>query len=256
VILWRQKCRHSLFRSDGVLGVVLSGFLVAELGAAGHFHAAFFVDSKALGGASQWQKLHPVLEIFRFRRLGDEFRILHTLADGDGELVGVDHSCESAAFPLAEFGFSQEIVVLTEKDSPQFTGAVEQAIVRPAGGAIFPSCQDINSTYPQTSRNRLSHMDVHVEGDAHGLAVTLPKRSRSGESVVATAFSRRVQTRGECFIRFLAMIVVIRQRGMDHGRCEMRILNRDFLDRGAMGEKVRRDLDDLDIRAVHPRPPI
>jgi len=32
------------------LGVVLGGFLVAEPGAAEQFHAAFFVDSEALGG--------------------------------------------------------------------------------------------------------------------------------------------------------------------------------------------------------------
>ena len=50
MILWRQECRHSLFRSDRLLGVVLGGLLVAEPGAAGHFHAAFFVDSEALGG--------------------------------------------------------------------------------------------------------------------------------------------------------------------------------------------------------------
>ncbi len=29
---------------------MLGGFLVAELGAAGHFHAAFFVNTEALGG--------------------------------------------------------------------------------------------------------------------------------------------------------------------------------------------------------------
>ena len=47
---WRQECRYSLFSRDGLLGVVLSGLLVAEPSAAGHFHAAFFVDSEALGG--------------------------------------------------------------------------------------------------------------------------------------------------------------------------------------------------------------
>ena len=39
-----------LLRSDGLLGFCLSGFLVAEPGAAGHFHASFFIDSEALGG--------------------------------------------------------------------------------------------------------------------------------------------------------------------------------------------------------------
>ena len=46
----RQQCRDSLLSSDRLLGVVLGGFLVAEPGAAGHFHAAFFVNSEALGG--------------------------------------------------------------------------------------------------------------------------------------------------------------------------------------------------------------
>lgn len=74
--------------------------------------------------------------------------------------------------------------------------------------------------------------------------------------MVAAAFSREESsTRGECFIRFLAMIGVICQRGVDHGRREMRKLNRHFLDRGAMGEKVRYNLNDLDVRAVHPCPP-
>jgi len=39
-----------LLGGDGLLGGVLGGFLVAEPGAAGHFHAAFFIDSEALGG--------------------------------------------------------------------------------------------------------------------------------------------------------------------------------------------------------------
>ena len=34
-----------LLGSDGLLGVVLSGLLVAEPGAAGHFHAAFLFGS-------------------------------------------------------------------------------------------------------------------------------------------------------------------------------------------------------------------
>ena len=49
--MWRQECRDSLFGSDGlwIRFGLLSG-LVSEVGAAGHFHAAFFVHSEALGG--------------------------------------------------------------------------------------------------------------------------------------------------------------------------------------------------------------
>ena len=39
-----------LLGSDGCLAFGFFGGLVAEPGAAGHFHAAFFVDSEAFGG--------------------------------------------------------------------------------------------------------------------------------------------------------------------------------------------------------------
>jgi hypothetical protein len=42
-----------------------------------------------------------------------------------------------SAVPLSEFDFGQEIVILTEKHSPEFSGTVEQAIIGPAGGAVF-----------------------------------------------------------------------------------------------------------------------
>ena len=50
LMMWRQECRDSLFSGDGLHCFGFLGFLVAEPGAAGHFHAAFFVHSEALGG--------------------------------------------------------------------------------------------------------------------------------------------------------------------------------------------------------------
>ena len=50
LMMWRQECRDSLFSGDGLHCFGFLGFLVTKPGAAGHFHAAFFVDSEALGG--------------------------------------------------------------------------------------------------------------------------------------------------------------------------------------------------------------
>ncbi len=55
----------------GAVGLGFSGFLLAEPGAAGHFHAAFFIDADALGG-DDIVLLDDVLDVFRaaFGQLG------------------------------------------------------------------------------------------------------------------------------------------------------------------------------------------
>lgn len=139
---------------------------------------------------SQRQKLHAISQIVRFRGLGDEFKVAVALADGDGKLMGVDDSGESTVFALPEFGFGKQVVVLAEQNPPQFTRPVEQAVVRPCGRAVFLRRDCIHPANSQAIGNRLPHMDVHVERDTHGLPETLPRRTRSGESTVAAAFSR------------------------------------------------------------------
>ena len=57
--------------------------------------------------------------------LGHQFEIMDTLANGDADLVSINHSGKRLAFLLTDTGNRQQIRVLREEHSVERSGALE-----------------------------------------------------------------------------------------------------------------------------------
>jgi hypothetical protein len=69
---------------------------------------------------SQREKLDPVPHVIERDQRGDKSQIVDRTADGDPQLVTIDHSCEFTIQPLPVGSKHEEIPVLGEHDSAKF----------------------------------------------------------------------------------------------------------------------------------------
>ena len=69
--------------------------------------------------------LDAVGEVGGITALGDQFQVLHALADGDAELMGVDDAGKGNANSLSGRGFDQEIFIAGEQHAAKLPGTVE-----------------------------------------------------------------------------------------------------------------------------------
>ena len=68
---------------------------------------------------------HAAGHLVRLKDLGNQFELLHALANRDIELVRVHDTGEVAAGPLSGGGLREEVLVLAEQHAAERRGAIE-----------------------------------------------------------------------------------------------------------------------------------
>lgn len=118
--------------------------------------------------ALQRQVFNAVSKIFGGGGFGDQFQVTDANSNGHAELMGINDASEWNSVSLTGRGFSQEIFILRKQHTLQFSGTIQQNVIRHVAPAILLSRQNIHASQAQTSRDRSMDVLVHVQHDAHG----------------------------------------------------------------------------------------
>ena len=60
---------------------------------------------------SKWQKDHPVPQLFRLTRFGNQMKVERTTTNRHFALMGIDHTAKCNPCPLTSGGFPEQIIV-------------------------------------------------------------------------------------------------------------------------------------------------
>ena len=92
---------------------------------------------------------------------------MNRTADGDSQLVPVDHSGKCPTLPLPVGSQHEEIPILGENNSAEFEGPLQKLMIIPVGSSIFLGGEHVDLPLSQAGRYGHRHVVVQIEAEAH-----------------------------------------------------------------------------------------
>ncbi len=193
---------------------------------------------------------------FRRDDLCYEFQILDALADGDAHLMCIDHSGERLSAALPTICLGEKIIVLREQYPPEFRRAVEERRIFEFVRSVFVSCEHIHATRPKAVRDRLRNIVIHTKRETSATPSSLYSLGEiDGVHLPAKLLDALVPPL-DVAVEFFAVVVVIRERGMDLPEREMRMLEMKLLGTPPVRPPLDDEIHDLHLRSDNARNPI